>query len=71
MERLKQYLEAEEISQAELARRMGVSQPTVWEWLNGQTLPSAKRLQKLSELTGISINDLLAAQSTSPTEARV
>ena len=61
MERLKRYLDEEDISQAEFARQMGVSQPTVWEWLNGHSLPSADRLRKLSQLTGISIDELLGS----------
>jgi transcriptional regulator with XRE-family HTH domain len=60
MERLRRYLEEEGISQAELARRAGVSQPTVWEWLNGHSLPSADSLRTLSRVTGVSIDELLA-----------
>jgi transcriptional regulator with XRE-family HTH domain len=70
MERLKRYLKDEEVSQAELARRLGVSQPTVWEWLNGKSLPSAERLKALSEATGISIDDLLAAPPSRRSELR-
>lgn len=61
MERLKQYLSDEKLTQTELARRMNVSQPTVWEWLNGDAFPSAKKLKALAALTGISIDELLGS----------
>lgn len=60
MECLKQYLVDQDISQAELATRVGVKQPTVWEWLNGKSKPSAERLRTLSQVTGISIDRLLS-----------
>lgn len=60
MERLKQYLEENSISQTEIAREVGVKQPTVWEWINGESLPSAENLQKLSRVTGLTIDALLS-----------
>jgi transcriptional regulator with XRE-family HTH domain len=60
MERLRQYLEDGEITQAEFARRLGVKQPTVWEWLNGKSKPSAERLQHIARETGLSIDELLS-----------
>ncbi|HEY3658241.1 MAG TPA: helix-turn-helix transcriptional regulator [Steroidobacteraceae bacterium] len=59
MLRLKQFLLDSKMKQTQLAELMGVSQPTVWEWLNGDSAPSAKSLIKLSQITGISIDDLL------------
>ena len=59
MERLRRYLIDEAISQSELARRVGVSQPTVWGWLNDDSLPSAEMLKTLSNETGLSIDALL------------
>lgn len=59
MERLKQYLNSQEISQTELARRVGVSQPTVWGWLAGESLPAATTLKKLALVTGLSVDELL------------
>jgi transcriptional regulator with XRE-family HTH domain len=59
MQALRQYMEEHEISQAELARRVGVQQPTVWEWLNGHCKPSTSKLIKLSAETGISVDELI------------
>lgn len=60
MERLKQYLAEEKLSQSELAKRVGVTQPTVWGWLNGESLPSAGTLRTLSNVTGLPIDELLS-----------
>lgn len=60
MDRLKQYLEDEGMTQIELAKRIGVTQPTVWEWLNHESYPSVENLRKLSRTTGISIDELLS-----------
>ncbi len=74
MERLKQYLEGEQISQTELARRLSVSQPTVWGWLNDESHPSAEMLKKLSNETGLTIDALLDHKplqvATKPTNVR-
>ena len=59
MQRLRQYMERKKVSQAALGKRVGVSQPTVWSWLSGQSFPSAKSLKRLSRETGLSIDALL------------
>ena len=63
MKALQRYLEDTATTQTELARQIGVSQPTVWEWLNGHTSPSADNLVRLSGITGISIDKLLKDRS--------
>ena len=60
MERLRKWLDESGTSQAELARKMNVAAPTVWQWLEGLYLPSAERLMGLSEVTGLSLEELLA-----------
>lgn len=59
MRRLKQFLLDSKMTQSELAEQMGVSQPTVWEWVHGDSLPTVERLIKISKITGISIDDLV------------
>jgi transcriptional regulator with XRE-family HTH domain len=59
MEILRAHLQEKGISQVEFAAAVGVKQPTVWEWLNGHSTPSTPRLRKISEVTGISVDDLL------------
>lgn len=60
MEALRQYLDRQKMSQAQFAEQVGVKQPSVWEWLNGDSNPSIDSLKKISEITGISIDKLLA-----------
>lgn len=52
-------MEEHELTQVELARRMGVAQPTVSGWLNDDALPSAETLKELSRQTGLTIDELL------------
>ena len=61
MLRLQEWLTETGTTQAELARAMGVSQPTVSDWVNGNISPSAENLIRLSKLTSVSIDDLLQA----------
>ena len=42
------------IVQKELASMVGVSQPTVSDWFNNKTDPSGERLEKLSQIFGVS-----------------
>lgn len=59
METLKKWMTAEGISQAQLARDMAVSQPTVSDWLSGKVVPKVEHLLRLRTLTGITIDGLL------------
>lgn len=59
MKKLRAYLELTGMTQTELARRMNVSQPTVWAWLNGKGMPNVPNIRLLSEVTGISVEDLI------------
>ena len=59
MERLREYMTSSGLTQAELARRLGVSQPTVSDWLSGNIKPTVRRLLTISKKTGISVDELL------------
>ena len=63
MKKLRAYLDLTGMSQSELARRMGVSQPTVWAWVHGETMPSIENLRQLSAITNMSIDDLVALEN--------
>lgn len=52
------------ITQDELAGRMGVTRQAVSKWENGAALPDIETLMNLSGLYGISINDILKADIT-------
>lgn len=61
MERLKQFLAKQDLTQIEFAEQMGVSQATVSDWLRGATNPSIENLRKMSSITKLSIDKLLEA----------
>lgn len=59
MIKLREWLDANHTTQADLARKVGVSQPVVSDWLNGHMFPSIKNLRQLSKITNMSIDALL------------
>lgn len=59
MDQLRTYMERKGITQAQLAELIGVSQPTVCEWLSGRSTPSTRRLITISKKTGLSVDQLL------------
>lgn len=54
MNRIKELCFQKGIEQKELAILVGVSQPTVSDWFNNKKNPKGKRLEKLSEVLGVS-----------------
>jgi transcriptional regulator with XRE-family HTH domain len=69
MEALRTWLSESEKTQAELAKALGVSQPTVSDWLKGKFSPNAKKLKAISEYTGLSVDVLLAAPAANKNAA--
>ncbi len=53
------------ITQDELAERLSVTRQAISKWENGATIPDIELLMKLSELYGVSINDILNADTAS------
>ena len=49
-----------DITQKQLAAAIGVSQPTVSDWMNNKKDPSGARLAKLAEFFDVSESDILA-----------
>lgn len=64
-EKIGQYLEAlrkyYNLTEEDLAQRMGVSRSSVEQWESGKELPELDVLVKLSEMYGISVNDIYHA----------
>ena len=46
------YLASKEMSQTELARRVGVTQGMVWQWMNGHRRIAAEKVLAIEEATG-------------------
>lgn len=47
------------ITQAEMAKQLGVKQSTVSMWETGKTMPKTKRMRKLAEVLNCTLDDLL------------
>jgi len=59
VKRLRKYLDDTKTSQKDFARQCGVSQPTVSDWVTGEIMPSIEKLKIMSNVTGLSIDELL------------
>ena len=60
MQGLSDYLYRERLTQAQFAARIGVRQPTVCNWINGKGSPRLAMLIKISEATGMTLDELTA-----------
>lgn len=60
MQALKSYRERTGMTQAELAKRCAVSQPTICDIENGRQSPSVEVLKRISKVTGLSADKLLS-----------
>lgn len=59
------------MTQEQLGQRLGVTNKTVFRWENGNYLPPVEMLQQLSEIYGISINELLSGQRLAENDYRL
>ena len=46
-----EYLQKHDLSQDEFAKKVGVSQGLVWQWINGKTKVRAERVAGIEEAT--------------------
>ena len=56
---LKELLKVKGIKQKWLAQKLGVSEVTVSNWVKEKSFPRKKRLEKLSEILEVPINELM------------
>lgn len=49
--KLRDYLKQERISQSEFARRLGVSQGMVWQWLNAKRQIAGEKVLPIEKVT--------------------
>lgn len=59
MEKLKEYLKENKITQREFAESLGVDVMSVWRYIQGTRIPRPKTLKKICELTNgyVTAND--------------
>lgn len=59
---IRQYRKSRNLTQEEMASRLGVSAPAVNKWENGKTLPDVALLAPIARLLGITVDELLSFQ---------
>jgi transcriptional regulator with XRE-family HTH domain len=71
MRALADYLVRTQTTQAAFARKVRVSQPTIWNLINGKHSASVALLRRISRETGLSTDELLADETAalSPDDA--
>lgn len=65
---LAQLRKEKNLTQEQLGEKLGVSNKTVSRWENGNYLPPVEMLQSLSDLYGITINEILSCERLGETE---
>ena len=60
---LRKYMDSKGITQKELAEIIGVSAPTMNEWLMAKKYPRIDKIEKLADYFGILKSDLIEAKS--------
>lgn len=59
MNNIKKFRELRNISQADLARQLTLSQQAIAKWETGEAAPRADKLLKLAEILGCTVDELL------------
>lgn len=72
IQRLKSYMKEHDVTQGELAKRIGTSGPTFSRWLNGRTTfnPSLNQLLNMAETFGVTLVELLSMEKTKASASR-
>lgn len=63
---LKQLRKEHALTQAQLADKLMVTNKTVSRWENGNYLPNVEMLKLISELYGVTINEILCGERLNP-----
>ncbi len=67
-EQLKKIRQGKNISQEDLAEQLFISRQAISKWENGDTTPDLDNLVKLSEILGVSLDEMILNK---PVEARI
>lgn len=65
-EHIQQYRKESRLSQEELAEKVGVSRQAVSKWESDQSVPDLEHLLTMSELFGVSVDELLKGKRAQP-----
>lgn len=66
MRRLNYYLDANDLTQADLARHMGVSTATTAKWATGKTMPRMDKIVSIAHFLGVEHEDLIGETDRIP-----
>lgn len=61
-ERLSYLMRIEKLSQSALARKIGISQSAICNWLNGKKEPSIESLWKLADYFDVTVDYLIGKE---------
>lgn len=56
---IQQYMEQAGKNQKEMAEIVGVSAPTMHDWLKGKKIPRMHKVQKMADYFGVTLSDLI------------
>lgn len=68
---LQYYMERKGITQRELAERIGVSAPTLNEWIKAKKYPRIDKVEKLAKYFGCLKSDLIEDKEKQPAESEL
>lgn len=57
------------MTQTELAEKVGVTQGAIWQWENGKADPSLENLKKMATFMGCTIDELLGEKEDESEQA--
>jgi transcriptional regulator with XRE-family HTH domain len=60
MRALSHWLWEQRLTQGELAAKLGITESAISQWISGTTSPTVANLRKIRDVTGLSIDKLLA-----------
>lgn len=56
---LSELKKSKKISQAQIARELGVTPSNLNDWAKGRSVPNADKITKLAEVLGVAVSDLI------------
>lgn len=65
-ERIRALRKARNYSQAQMARKLHITQGAISQWENGVTVPAADQLSALADVFEISVDELLGRDAVEP-----
>ena len=65
-QRITETIKQSELTQTELARRLGVGQQTISEYIRGKSMPALDTFAKLCAILDVDANDILCINEYKP-----